>query len=231
MKLYVTEMSLFFLALFYLPLVIWALWKLLKQPIHIAKKTALAILLLVVAYVIPLGDVTVNSLAMAKVCPTAGLHIYKTVEVEGYIDSGSEVTLRQSPYKFVESPQLEIGNKYHWIRSEKQPDGSIAQTKLDKPTAEYEVLTGGSYPKFNGFNNDPAYDPATHTINSRWLIRNRKTGEVIAEWRFITGLPGWLDMALVYRWFGSGGPGLSCTKGSDFSVWPEKVLIPKQSVN
>lgn len=146
MKLYITDMSLFVLSVFYFPVVLWLLWKLIKQPVSIVTKTVSAILLLAVAYAIPLGDVTVNSMAMAKVCPSAGLHIYKTAEVEGYIDSGSEITLRQSPYNFVESPQLKIDGNYYWIRVEKQPDGSISKTNLEKPTAEYEVLTGGGLP-------------------------------------------------------------------------------------
>lgn len=225
MKLYITEMSLFFLVLFYLPLVIWALLKLLKQPIHIAKKTALAILLLAAAYAIPLGDVTVNSLAMAKVCPTAGLHIYKTVEVDGFIGS---TALRDTPYRFNESPTLQVDGSYYWRRFEKQADGSISVTDLDKPTAEYEVLTPNGYAESLGIRLD-GYDQGTH--QSRWLIRNRVTGEVMAEWLFFSALPGWVDRFLVYRWFGTGGSALSCTWGSDFSGWREKVLIPKHSSN
>jgi len=179
----------------------------------------------VLAYVIPLGDVTINSLAMAKVCPTAGLHIYKTVEVEGYIDSGSELTLRQSPYKFIESPQFQINQTYRWKRFEKQPDGSISVKELLQPTAEYEVLMGNTYAKFNGYER-AGYDQNTHTEKDRWLIRNRLTGEVLAEWLFYRALPGWVDRVLVYRWFGTGGSALSCTSGSDVSGWREKVLIP-----
>ena len=42
-------------------------------------------LYLVIAYVIPLGDVALNSWHMAKVCPNAGLHVYRRVNVEGFI--------------------------------------------------------------------------------------------------------------------------------------------------
>jgi len=85
MKLYITAMSLFVLAVFYLPVVFWLLRRLWRSPRWPGmKKVGILFVAILLAYAIPLGDVTINSLAMAKVCPGAGLHIYKTVEVEGF---------------------------------------------------------------------------------------------------------------------------------------------------
>lgn len=226
MKLYITAMSLFVLAVFYLPFVLWILWRLWRSPRwHGAKKAGAVFVAILIAYAIPLGDVTINSLAMAKVCPSAGLHIYKTVEVEGFVGSAA---LRESPYRFNEFPTPRVDGTYYWKRFEKQADGSIAVIDLEKPTAEYEVLTPDGYTKSLGMRLG-GYDQGTR--NSRWLIRNRVTGEVMAEWLFFSALPGWVDRFLVYRWFGTGGSALSCTWGSDFSGWPEKILFPKQLSN
>ncbi len=139
MKLYITDMSLFVLAVFYLPLVLWLLWKVLRQHMHWANKVVLATLTLMLAYAIPLGDVTVNSIAMAKACPSAGLHIYKTVEVDGFI---GRYDVRDRPYRFIEFPTLRADHSSYWKRSEKHPDGSISAIELTQPTAEYEVLFG-----------------------------------------------------------------------------------------
>jgi hypothetical protein len=226
MKLYITDLSLFVLALFYLPFVLWLLVRLWRTPkLQGVKKWGAMTLAALLAYVIPLGDVTVNSIAMAKVCPTAGLHIYKTVEVDGFIGN---YNLQGSPYQFIEFPKLRANETYYWVRSEKNPDGSISDKKLEKPTAKYEVLTANGYAQFNGFAL-PGFDSETGTHKSRWVIRNRVSGEIIAEWLFFNSLAGWLDRVLVYRWFGTGGGALSCSTGSDFSVWPAKILLPKQS--
>lgn len=228
MKFYITNLSLFVLIFLYLPVVLWALWRVWRSPrLRGAWKAGAMILAVLLAYAIPLGDVTVNSLAMAKVCPSAGLHVYKTVEVDGFV---GHYTLSESPYRFIEFQMLRTDGTYYWIRYEKDPDGSISERKLEKPTAEHEVLAADGYAKFNGFEL-PGYDPETHTSKSRWVIRNRVTGEILAEWLFFRALPGWLDRVLVYRWFGTGGSALSCTTGSDFSVWPGKILLPKQSIN
>lgn len=230
MKLYITSMSLFILIVLYLPLVLWAMRRIWRSPRWKgATKAGVMILAGLLAYAIPLGDVTVNSMAMAKVCPSAGLHIYKTVEVEGFV---GHYDLRDSAYQFIEFPTLRTNGTYYFLRSEKNSDGSISVKKLEQPSAEYEVFAGGGgYSELRGLKPDGRYDSETHTKKSRWLIQNRITGEVMAEWLFFSAMAGWLDRVLVYRWFGTGGGALSCTQNSDFSGWPEKILLPQHSTN
>ncbi|MDD2774937.1 MAG: hypothetical protein PHU06_03180 [Gallionella sp.] len=124
-----------------------------------------------------------------------------------------------------------VDGTYYWVRTEKKPDGSITRIELSQPTAEYEVLTGGGYAEYRGLKLDENYNPETLTEKSRWVIRNRITGEVLAEWLFFNAIAGWLDNVLVYRWFGTGGGASSCTHNSDFSSWPKKILLPKHSTN
>lgn len=226
MKLYITAISVFVLIIFYVPIVIWLWRKIIKMPITITKKIALSVLFFIVAYLIPLGDVTYNSFAMAKVCPTAGLHIYKTVEVDGYLGLASKEDLKRYSYRFMEgiAPGGEV------VRYEKNSDDVIITRVIPQPTAEYEVLTPNGYAKSNGFELS-GYSKKTHTETSRWVIRNKITNEILAEWLFFSALPGWLDRILVYRWFGYGGSALSCTSHSDFSVWPQTILFPKNLQN
>lgn len=211
MKLYITDMSLFVLAVFYLPLVLWILWKILKQPITAIKKAVLTALTLTLAYAIPLGDVTINSIAMAKVCPSAGLHIYKTAAVEGYFgDLGGKDTLERYPYRFVETTRP--GGQI--VRYEKGVDGTISFRLLDQPTAEYEVVS-----------------VQWHLVkelgveNSAYVVRSRISGEVLGRWDLFNSMPGWLDKILVVRWFGTGG-WMGC-HGEPAYGFERKVLIPK----
>lgn len=97
MKLYITAPSVFVLIVFYLPAVLWVRRRIWRSPRRRgAGKAGLMMFTLLLAYAIPLGDVTYNSLAMAKVCPSVGLHVYRTVEVDGFID---RYDLRGSPYQ------------------------------------------------------------------------------------------------------------------------------------
>jgi len=213
MKLYITGMSLFVLAVFYLPLVLWVLKRIWNSPRwHGIKKAGMLMLATVLAYVIPLGDVTINSLAMEKVCPTAGLHIYKTVEVEGFVGS---TALRDTPYRFNESPTLKVDGTYYWRRFEKQLDGSISVTDLEQPTAEYEVVDG-----------DWRYDQEHSISIMRDLIRHRISGQILAENLTFKPLPGWVDSFLVYRWFGRGGREGCPTVPAGY--FKQQVIIPKK---
>jgi hypothetical protein len=212
MKLYITSMSLFVLAVFYLPLVLWVLWKILKHPMSGVTKVGLTALTLMLAYAIPLGDVTVNSIAMAKVCPSAGLHIYKTVEVEGYFgDIGGKDTLERYPYRFIEVTRP--GGQV--VRYEKELDGKISFRLLDQPTAEYEVVSVEWH-----------FDNERNVETSSYLIRNRISKVVLADYPIFNSTSGWMDRVLVYRWFGYGGR-RGC-HGTPTNNFIQQVLVPTE---
>lgn len=219
MKLYINEISVLVLIIFYLPIVIWALRKIWASHLHGLTKLFAMFSAYVMAYLIPLGDVTYNSIAMAKLCPIAGMRIYKTVKVEGYLtDLGDGDILKKYPYQYIETKtyQTKPDRSLYYRKYEKQSDGTITSRLIDQPTAEYEVRRRGL-----------RYDQTIHAEKASWVIENRITKEIIAEWLFFRALPGWLDRVLVYRWFGYGGSALSCTSRSDFSSWEQKVLLPK----
>lgn len=223
MTLYITSLSLIFLIIFYAPLVLWLLTKILRTNFSFRNRVIFSIFMLILAYAIPLGEVTMNSIAMAKVCPQAGLHIYRTVEVDGYIDSTSDQFLRENDYSFIETPQPGTdGKSYSWVRYEKQKDGSILHTRVNQPSSSYEVLTPGGYADYSGVTLSETQDGVRKT---RWVIRDRETGEIIAEWLFFNAVPAGPDKFMMY---GTGGETLSCTFNSDFSSWPKHILLPKK---
>lgn len=214
MKFYITAISIFVLAVFYMPLVIWILKRIWRNPRWRGmQKAGVLTLAVLLAYAIPLGDVTVNSLAMAKVCPTAGLHIYKTVEVEGLV---GHYDVRDRPYRFIEFPTMRANGTHYWIRSEKQPDGSVTTTELERPTAEYEIV----YVQWHK-------DITRGVESSAYIVRNINSGEILAERNLFNPLSGWVDRALVYRWFGYGGRE-GCHGAPSAGIDETRILIPKK---
>ncbi|HRE15572.1 MAG TPA: hypothetical protein PLW86_00690 [Rhodocyclaceae bacterium] len=217
MKLYITNLSLLVLLLLYLPVVLWGLRRLWRsQQLRGLWKAGVMMLAIVLAYALPLGDVTVNSMAMGKACPKAGLHIYRTVEVEGFI---GRYRLSDTPYQFIEMPMLRTDGTYYWNRSERNPDDSIRQKKLEQPTAEYEVVDGQWH-----------VDKVLGVERKTDVIRNRVSGELLAERNLFNPLPGWIDKVLVVRWFGTGGSH-GCWGTPSAGIAETKILIPKQPKN
>lgn len=166
----------------YLPLVLIGLVVLFSKVKSWKKRIWVIPLYLISAYVIPLGDVTLNSWNMAKVCSNAGLHIYRTVEVDGFIPELSISTdlLKRYPYKFVETRPRKKDNTV--FRIERVKDEFI---EIDgaQPTAEWEIVREPfDYP-----------DKSLGVTVDGDVIRNRYTGEVIAEYFAYSAWQGWID--------------------------------------
>jgi len=122
--------------------------------------------------------------------------------------------LERFPYRFVEA-KSPGGRIVHY---KKQLDGTITFELLDQPTAEFEVVSVQWH-----------FDKENHVETSSYLIRNRVTGNVLAEYPIFNPLPGWVDRFLVYRWFGYGGSA-GC-HGAPTDNFIQQVLIPKQPNN
>ena len=167
-------------------------------------------LYLVLAYLIPLGDVTWHSWNMAKVCPKAGLHVYRTVVVDGFTPS-SEYTLRERGYRFTEGRiDPSTGLTTRW---EKTASGDILRFDKILPKSEWEEVSGTALPdKRLGVN-------VTHEF-----VRNRITDEVIAERWFFSAWRGWVDALIGSVIDNSVG---SCNGGA-YLIYDsiDKILIP-----
>ena len=168
-------------------------------------------LYLILAYAIPLGDVTVNSWNMAKVCPKAGLHVYKTVVVDGFLgEFVGRDTMERYPYVFVENPS--ISNDLAAVHFERQQD-QIVDFVVPRSTAEWEYVRDPfDYP-----------DKSLGVTVDRDVIRNRKTNEVIAEHMAYSAWRGWIDAMIASV---INNPAGICYTRPTMSEEFQEILIP-----
>lgn len=215
MKFYISDISIGMLAIVYLPIVIWMLWKIARSDaVALVVKSILFPLVAGLAYAIPLGDVTMNSIAMSKVCPSAGLNVYKKVQVDGYYDTGSGPRqIEENGYRYIETQKP--GGKV--ARYERQADGHITRTELDAPSAEYEVVYEIR---------SPVPELGVRSMQ-RWHVRHRGSGEVVGEWLAFSPMHGWVDRFLLNRWFGAGLPGCDGGVLAKHENWRQQILQPR----
>lgn len=140
-------------------------------------------LYLLLAYAIPLGDVTWHSWNMNKACKNAGLHVYRTVVVDGFIpeQSVSEGVLEKYPYQFIETRPRK--NKNDTVFRLERVNEQIIKIDGAQPLAEWEYIRAHfDHP-----------DKSLGVTVDREVIRNRRTGEVIAEDFSFKVWRGWID--------------------------------------
>lgn len=224
-KFYISDLSICLVAIVWLPFVLWVLLKVTRsRRLSCWGKSLGLVVAMIVAYVIPFGDVTLNSIAMNRVCPQAGLHIYKRVEVDGYLDSrNSDESITKYGYIFAESPKSGFKNgKFekavtyiHWERNE---SGQIIRSELNHPISNFEILS-----------NDLSLDPNERLgSKGRIYVRNRNTGEVLGEWLSFHPMHGWIDRLTLNRWFGASLPGCNGDVLAIYSNWRFEILPPRK---
>lgn len=194
----------------YLPLVLIGLFRLFSKVRPWRTRAWVVPIYLAIAYAIPLGDVTWHSWNMAKVCPKAGLHVYRTVVVDGFIgELAGKGTLERYPYRFVENNVLSGKGAAHFERS----GDRIAETKLLRPIAEWEYVR------------DP-FDFPDRSLGvtvERDVIRSRRTGEVIAEYFGFSAWRGWLDASISSVINNSAG---ACYRLPKMNQKYQEILVP-----
>lgn len=237
MKFYISDLSILLLAVIYLPLVVFIMLRVWRGKGRVPWRLGKVLLVAAIATVIALGDVTVNSLAMAKVCPQAGTHVYKVVPVEGYLGLGSG-DVRSGKYRFMESPGNPYMERGKFAHFEMGPDGKVEQTLRDKPEADYEVIHEmailGRSPRVFIRNNEvvtestvPLVETRVREIERQW-VRNRYTGDVLGEKLIFQPLHGWVDRYMLNRWFGVALHGCGGYEhGKKYESLEDAVLPPK----
>lgn len=121
----------------YLPLVFVGLLVLIFKFKRLRTLLWVVPLYLFIAYAIPLGDVTWHSWHMAKVCPNAGIHIYRTVEVDGFYCSISSI-IEKYPYDFVEGAEASGFSGY--LRRERNRGDVVVLHNVPELLADWEML-------------------------------------------------------------------------------------------
>lgn len=199
----------------YLPFVMVGLFFLLRMKWRLWIKIPVLLVCLITAYSLPLGDVTINSMNMARMCEKVGLHVKRAVEVDGYFSHGTPpVDLRTSEYSFVEFAQPG-GTVIHL----EKVNGEIVKSRIAEPVAEWEsiVLAFDIQDVANGV-----------SISQHKVIRNRKSGEVIAEEISYSAWSGWLDKKIAVLIDNSLG---ACYSRPFMYESVKEILIPRGRAN
>ena len=133
-----------------------------------------------ITFLIGYTDVIYISLKARKLCrEEAGLHVYKTVEADGFLGASNIDYWAEHGFQYLEMEFID-GKKTRYTLV----DGKVAKENVDKILSNYEYVTDLEILKapFN---------------SSRKMIRDRKTREVLGEIISFAVYPGWLDSRLL----------------------------------
>jgi len=142
----------------------------------------------------PLWDVYQISMEAKQLCSEqAGMHVYRTVEAEGFIgDSGIEMWSKHG-YRYIESGG--VGNRKF---RESMRNGKAVTEEVTEFTSDYQLQTGVDERLIGN-----------HFKRSSARVIDRQTQEVFGELVTVSIYPGWLDQISIGL---TGG-------GSGFSPW------------
>lgn len=162
----------------------WLGWRISKgmsaRPAYRIMITSFATLAVVSAMT---WDVVRTSITMAQLCPQAGVHVKKTVKVDGFYTNAASPDMLGRGVKFIESHSH--GNRIVvYVRS----DDAVVKEEFD--TQQYLLKSRYEY----------IYDSVTGPIQGRRdigiqksVVRDRKTGEELGYAIRFKAYPGWID--------------------------------------
>lgn len=170
-----------------------------------------------ITFLVGYTDVILISLKARKLCrEEAGLHVYKTVEAEGFLGATDIEHWSQLGFKFVEHDLLGKKTRYSIL------NGKVIKEEPNTLISRYEITTTLEVIE-------------TPFNRGRKIIKDRITNEVLGEIVSFAIYPGWLDSKLLglvgFTWSPAGCDG-------DYVPMPQKstlnftdlitaVIIPK----
>lgn len=207
---FISGFALFFLLLVYLPLILWLIIKL-WRAISIRKSVRIGVISLVILIIaaVPLGDVYIGSLKLENLCESeGGMHIYKTVEVDGFLSRYLVFNKVIDGYSYIES---EHGTKFYKVINVNEEN---IFEKIEKPISRYIL----DYER-NVLNPTMA--------KTRHFIEDKNTGSILGEKINYVYYGGWLDRFLFLSWIDY--KPMTC-KLAHFKTneFISKILIPAQ---
>lgn len=132
-----------------------------------------------ITFLVGYTDVILISLKARKLCrEEAGLHVYKTVEAEGFLGAFSIDYWSKYGFKYVEG--LYSGNKTRFTIYQ----GKIIREAIPIYISRYEYVHESQVLK-------------TPFTRDKYMIRDRQTGEILGEIVAYYVYPGWLDSRLL----------------------------------
>lgn len=189
MKLYVSSGALLVLAVVYLPGVLWLLkrlWPLWPQLTVL--RLVVSMLLLLSASALPLADVFATSMAMKKLCPTAGVVIKRSVKVEGYLTDWGGADLLAHGYKYIESREGSRDLVVHTTEHGVVKTFRHLQSRYE-PVSRYEFAKGSGQ----------RIGSSANIEMDRSVVRDRVTGKELGYSIAYNAYAGWLDRQTIAR--------------------------------
>jgi len=187
MRLYISGGALLLLVLVYLPVVVLALrllWRRLppRRPIRIG----VSVLAAIAAAAIPLWDVAIASAQMARLCPEAGLKVYRTVEVEGYLTNfgGNLGEITRSGFSYLEEQSTP-----ERILIFTKKGNRVVKTVVDLRETHYVIRSRYQY-------RHRSIEQVKGALNvAEWksVVVDRTTGDVLGQAVSYSAFPGWVD--------------------------------------
>lgn len=190
MKLYISGAALILLGLFYLPVVVWLLLKLWKNlPPRLPVRITVTIIVFLIAAAIPLWDVTITSIHMAKLCSQAGLFVKRSVKVDGFYTNFGSPDMLDHGFKYVESrsygDRLVVYSKV---------DNAVKKEEFDARTYQVKSRYEFIYNAESG-----AYQGRRDIGIQKSVVRDRQTGEELGYALRYKAYPGWVDRNTIAR--------------------------------
>ena len=170
------ELFMAFVVIFITPFFYWLILKRFKLTIKITG----ILMLWVVAIFIAYWDVYRIAKEAERLCrEEAGLHVYKTVEAEGFLGASSIDYWSEYGFRYLEM-EFVGGKKARYTLA----GGKVAKENVEKLLSRYEYVTD--------------LEVLERPFNrQRQMIRDRQTGEILGEIIAYAVYPGWLDSRLL----------------------------------
>lgn len=150
------------------------------RPAHRIVITSFATLAVVVAMT---WDVVRTSITMAQLCPQAGVHVKKTVKVDGFYTNSGHPDMLKEGFQYIESQ--ESGDRISVYR--KSVDGVVKDefdSKIYRLKSRYEVNYDVGEKQFGGRSDIGA---------RKSFARDMQTNEQLAYAIRFYAYPGWVD--------------------------------------
>jgi hypothetical protein len=221
-KLYISTLAAWLLAIVYAPLMLFLVWKLWQRlKLSAVKRVAACVGVLLVAAAIPLWDVLITSYYMAQLCTQAGVFVNRSVKVDGYLTNfgvgASDILRRGFNYLEVKDRNRIVLH----VRVNETIKGQEHDVTTYLPKSRYEIIRGQEV-RWSG-----RRDIGVITD----IVRDRATGEELGQAIIYYAFPGWLDrntIALLGQvlWACPSNP--SGYPASGYLELEKRVLLPKQ---
>lgn len=166
----------------YLPAVLVFLWSLWRQIKHLLWPVVVPLGLVLAS--LPFWDVYMISLDASRLCKDqGGLHVYKTVETDGFLGGSAERWLKYG-FSYIEGGGGKFMSRYT------MQEGEIKHQRVEKFISRYSAGTGDNHKVIT-----------SKISRLSEAVIDRETQEVLGDLVYFSIHPGWFD-SLTLGWAG-----------------------------